>query len=130
MSTGDRVIAADIAEIESLLALIPPAYRGLRFNRLVSTLGATEVTRLLEVSFATTWYEHNRYDNRFVRLLSPGAEDQKKGSAPRTEREWEVAELVAATLIQWLATPVGTALFFQAFRAAGGEITHKLPGGL
>lgn len=55
------------------------------------------------------------------------SDDPRVGVHPRTPREWEVAEFVAATIIQWLPTSVGCGFLKEAFTQGGGDVNYTLP---
>jgi hypothetical protein len=75
----------------------------------------------------------NLWAEKYKESLLPGilgnnGEDPQFDRLPKTEREWEVAELVAATLIQWLPTTAGCSFLQHAFDRGGGSMKYKLPG--
>ena len=122
-----KVILAEL-QAGQTLDQIPQGYRGLRFERLLQTVNSQEATRKLEVAFAILWVEKNTNGKSLLSsLLATDSEDLRRGAIPEIDREWEVAELVAATLIQWIPTTVGMAFVQEAFQRAGGSLKYTLP---
>ncbi len=105
---------------------IPVAHRGVMFSRILPGQHPQENTRLLEAGFVKEWSkECERY--LLERLLNTDPDDPRRNFVPRNEREWEVAHLVAASIIQWLPTSVGCGFLDNAFRRGGGSFEYRLP---
>lgn len=116
------------AKKDQIFDQILPQFRGLYFERLFAANNPQEPTRRLELASALLWVEKNTHQHLlFSSLLTADSSNEKRGAIPQTEREWEIAELVAATLMQWIVTQNGTAFLQEAFRRAGGSLTYKLP---
>lgn len=130
----DPRIVEQVENLEAVLAQIPPEHRGVGFERVLESFHPQENTRRLELAFALSWASRNSEgsDNLLVHLLHAatiaGKEpDPRAAYLPQNEREWKVACLVAATLIQWLPTSVGCGFLCQAFEKAGGKFSYELP---
>ena len=130
----DDCIAKHLDNINAVLTQIPEEHRGVLFERVFEGFNFQENTRRLELAFALLWARHNSETggNRLVHLLHAqtiaGKEpDSRAKFLPKDEREWKVACLVAATIIQWLPTAVGASFMAEAFRQAGGTFTYELP---
>jgi hypothetical protein len=106
---------------------IPEQHRGLLFTRVLEGHHPQDNTRLLEAGFAEEWSKLNKDSRILESLLSAYEDDPRRKSAPKTEREWEVAHLVAATLVQWLPTSVGCCFLRTAFQEGGGDLKYRLP---
>jgi len=128
--TGQQVIAQQEVELEELGRRIPVEHRGVLFERVLPNLHPQENTRRLELAFAEEWAERNdprRYRPLLPSLLETHESDPRREFVPRTEREWQVACLVAATVIQWLPTSSGCSLLVSAFERGGGKLNFQLP---
>jgi len=107
---------------------IPPRHRGVLFTRVLQGHHPQDNTRCVEAGFAEEWSERNKESHLLEQLLSRGTEsDPRQGFIPRTEREWEVAHLVAATVVQWLPTSGGCSFLRSAFRRGEGDFKYRLP---
>ena len=107
---------------------IPPRHRGVLFTRVLPGNHPQENTRCIEAGFAEEWSERNKGDRLLEQLLLiDTGKDPRRKFIPRTEREWEVAHLVAATVIQWLPTSVGCSFLRSAFQRGGGDFKYRLP---
>lgn len=125
--SGMQRLAEDQAELEVILGLIPETYRGIRFERVLSSCHPQENTRRLELGFALTWVLAHRQRDQLGLILAAEAGDPRLSAVPLTEREWEVANLVAASVIRWLPTAVGCHFLQEAFQRGGGSMTYTLP---
>lgn len=128
--SGLQTIARQETELEELFEKIPPEQRGVLFERVLETFHPQENTRRLELAFAAEWASRNdprRCSPLLERLLDTDESDPRKGFVPMTEREWQVAHLIAATVIQWLPTSGGCAFLHDAFRRGGGKFEYHLP---
>ena len=105
---------------------IPSRHRGVLFTRVLPGHHPQDNTRRLEAGFAEEWSERCK-ESLLERLLCTGENDPRREFVPRTEREWEVAHLVAASVIQWLPTSVGCSFLRSAFRRGGGDFKYRLP---
>lgn len=119
-------------EITRILEKIPVQHRGLLFERVVRTFNAQAATSMLELGFALEWADMNsergpRSSQILESLLLPESGDPRKGDVPKNEREWQVANLTASTLVQWLPTSVGTGFLWSAFKRGGGSFSYTLP---
>lgn len=127
-SNGLRLIASNQVELEAVLGLIPKEHRGVRFERVLNNCHPQENTRMLELGFAIEWALQNTGSRHTLNsILAVDADDPCAYAVPKTEREWEVAELVAASVIRWLPTAVGCGFLQEAFRRGGGSISYELP---
>ncbi len=107
---------------------IPALYRGVLFTRVLPRHHPQQNTRLVEAGFAEEWSERNVKDHLLEQLLLRDTEnDPREEFIPRTAREWEVAHLVAATVIQWLPTSVGCSFLRCAFQRGSGDFKYRLP---
>ena len=95
---------------------IPSKHRGVLFIRVLKGHHPQENTRRLEAGFVEEWSIKNNDLRILESLLCTDKNDSRREFVPRTEREWEVAHLVAATVIQWLPTSVGCSFLRSAFR--------------
>lgn len=127
LSNGLGVIATLEINLEELGKKIPREHRGVHFERILENFHPQKNTCQMERGFAEEWAEENIRNDRLGKLLSTGEDDPRRGAAPRTKREWEVAYFVAATLIQWLPTSIGTSFLRCAFRRSGGSMTYTMP---
>ena len=107
---------------------IPSKHRGVLFIRVLKGHHPQENTRRLEAGFVEEWSIKNNDLRILESLLCTDKNDSRREFVPRTEREWEVAHLVAATVIQWLPTSVGCSFLRSAFRRGEGEFNYRLPG--
>jgi hypothetical protein len=127
----DEADVPDLRVVGSPLIRIPQEHQGLSFSRVRPTVGPIEVSRMLELAFAEEWALSNggRTSGPEVlySLLSPDPDDAKQDLVPRTGREWLIAQMTAASVIQWLGTSVGTGFLHKAFNRAGGRIEVKYP---
>ncbi|MBP6888773.1 MAG: hypothetical protein KBC21_03655 [Candidatus Pacebacteria bacterium] len=121
---NNRLVGGD--ECERLLLDIPIACRGARFERIFPRTTMQDNTRQLEAGFVNLWAEKYK-ESLLPGILGNNGEDPQFARLPKTEREWEVAELVAATLIQWLPTTAGCSFLQHAFDRGGGSMKYKLP---
>ncbi len=106
---------------------IPPQNRGVRFTRVLEGHHPQDNTRKLELGFAKEWSDQNGDGELLASLLLTDKDDPRRSAVPSTPREWEVARLVAATIIQWLPTSVGCSFLRGAFENGGGEFNYRLP---
>lgn len=106
---------------------IPQIHRGINFARILPNQHPQENTRLVEAAFAETWAKLAE-EGMLEKLLSADGDDPRRGDLPETPREWKVAHLVAATMIQWLPTAVGCGFLHKAFQMGGGDLKYRLPG--
>lgn len=119
-------------EITNAFETIPQEHRGLRFQRVFSNFNFSAKTSALEMGFAVVWAEQNspngpRHRPLLDSLMDCEADDPMKSRTPQSERDWQVAQLVAATLMQWLPTAIGTSFLEEAFRRGGASLTYTLP---
>ena len=106
---------------------IPPRHRGVLFTRILPGHHPQDNTRCVEAGFAEEWSERNKEGRLLERLLLRDTEkDPRREFIPRTEREWEVAHLVAATVVQWLPTSVGCSFLRGAFQRGQGDFQYRL----
>ncbi|MDP3958156.1 MAG: hypothetical protein Q8Q36_01675 [bacterium] len=129
-SGGLLCLARQEAEAEELLEKIPKEHRGVLFQRVCKEFHPQEDTRRLERSFAEVWAERNSiaYGPSILHLiLSAEESDPRREYVPRNEREWQVAYLVAATIVQWLPTSGGCHFLTEAFRRGDGTFSYTLP---
>lgn len=128
--TGLRVIAQQEIELEELLKRVPTEHRGVLFERVLPNLHPQESTRRLELAYAEEWAEENdprKHRPLLPSLLETHESDPRREFVPRTEREWQIACLVAATVIQFLPTSGGRSFQVSAFERGGGKLTYRLP---
>ena len=127
--SGLETVAKIDALLEDLYARIPPEHRGILFERVLQLFHPQENTRLLELAFAEMWAERNdEYRNNLLcSLLATDENDARRDFVPKTKREWQVARLVAATLVQWLPTSVGCSFLHEGFKRGGGKFSYELP---
>ena len=130
----DDRIAEQLENLDAVLARIPTEHRGILFERVLESFHTQENTRRLELAFALLWAQRNQENggNQLVHLLhaqaiAGHAPDPRAEYLPQNEREWKIACLVAATVIQWLPTSVGCGFLRQAFENAGGKFSYELP---
>lgn len=119
-------------EVRRILDAVPHEHRGIGFNRLLEGYHPYESIRRLEVSLAEEWAKENNGKPDGGELLmtlfmNVDENDPRRHEIPKDKREWEVADLIAATLMQWLPTNIGRAFMEEAFRRAGGHVTFTLP---
>ncbi len=125
---GLGTIAQSQLDVQRILDLIPQVHRGLRFERVLTSFHPQENTSMLELGFAIQWaLENSRTREILYSILVADADEPRAYAVPKTSREWEVAELVAATLIRWLPTSVGCCFLQEAFRRGGGSMGYVLP---
>ena len=105
---------------------VPLRYRGVRFARVLRECHPQGNTSRLEEGFAREWAERNE-SSLLERLLCTDENDPQRKFVPQTEREWEVAHLVAATVIQWLPTSIGCNFLRSAFKKGGGDFAYRMP---
>src|SRR3989344_3340754 len=105
---------------------IPPRHRGVLFTRVLPKQHPQENARRVEAGFAEEWSWLNQERPLLEQLLSTGEDDLRRSCVPRNQREWEVAHLVAATVIQWLPTSVGCSFLRSAFRRGDGDFRYRL----
>ena len=130
----DSLLSAQQELLENLLEAIPVEHRGIFFERLLPAFNPQENTRKLKVAFSLLWAERNTQtgDSLLTHLLhghtiaGQGPSPQEE-FLPQTEREWRIACLVAATLIQWLPTSVGCDFLREGFKRAGGNLMTTPP---
>jgi hypothetical protein len=127
LKAGLGILAQNLAELEGILALVPVEHRGIRFERVLNNFNPQDSTCMLERGFAIEWAEANKWRNQLGSILDGEANDPRIDAAPRTPREWEVAQLVAASLIRWLPTSVGCSFLQEAFKRSGGSMSYVLP---
>lgn len=120
----NRVVGG--GDAENLLEKIPIECRGVGFNRVFPTVHMQENTCRLQTGFVRMWAEKYK-ESLLQSILRASDQDPQFARLPKTEREWEVAELVAATLIQWLPTTAGCGFLQHAFDRGGGSMKYKLP---
>lgn len=106
---------------------IPKQHRGILFRRVLEGSLIQANTRRVEAGFAEEWSERNKEAPLLERLLCTGQSDPRQEFIPRTEREWQVAHLVVATVIQWLPTSMGCSFLQSAFQRGGGDFKYRLP---
>lgn len=120
-------------DIDQQLAAVPEEHRGVMYERTFSYFNPQRNTQELQRALAILWARRNsETENLLVHLLHPHAKggqepDPRQHMTPQNEREWLVAQLVAATVIQWLGTAVGSAFLVEAFKRSGGELHYMLP---
>ncbi len=127
---GLQAVARQEVTLETLLEKIPVEHRGVLFERVLEDFHPQENTRRLELAFAEVWAERNNpqmYRPLLPSLLETHEGNPRKEFVPATEREWQVACLVAATLFQFLPTTVGCNMLYEGFRRAGGKLWYELP---
>ncbi|MFA5131892.1 MAG: hypothetical protein WC444_01035 [Candidatus Paceibacterota bacterium] len=126
---GLGILSQNEIDLEKILEMVPVECRGLRFERVMRTFHPQEVTSMLELGFAIEWAQRNNgANNRLLgTFLQADEDDPRKNSIPCTAREWEVAELVAATMVRWLPTAVGCSFLQAAFKQGGGSMNYTLP---
>ena len=125
---GLGVLAYNELELDKILKLVPREHRGIRFERVLSSCHPQENTRMLELGFALAWaLENTEHRARLISILNADTEDPRAYAAPKTQRELEVAELVAASVIRWLPTTIGCCFLQEAFRRGGGSMNYTLP---
>lgn len=125
---GLGILAQNELELTKILELIPIQHRGIRFDRVLSSVHPQENTRMLELGFAIAWALQNvECKSQLNSILAADVDDPRAYATPKTTREWEVAELVAASLIRWLPTSVGCCFLQEAFRRGGGSMSYNLP---
>jgi len=100
--------------------------RGVLFSRILPGNHPQENTRLLEASFVEVWVMKNERC-LLEQILATDRSDPSYDKIPKTEREWAVAHMVAASLIQWLPTAVGCSFLHEAFGKGGGTFKYTLP---
>lgn len=130
----DSVLDQQQRLLEHLFEVIPEEHRGFFFERLLPAFHPQENTRRLKVTLAILWAQRNSEagGNLLTHILhghtiagqGPSAQQE---FLPQTEREWKIACLVAATLIQWIPTAVGCGFLREGFERAGGKITIEFP---
>lgn len=132
MNTSAVLKSPTPEDFSAVLKKIPAKHRGILFERIFRL--PQRKARRLERAFVELWAKQNPedYERLLVTLLFPKnfpaeTRDPRARSLPRTAREWEVAYLVAATLIQWLPTTCGMAFLQEAFKNAGGKLECELP---
>ncbi|GEM_PF-4359173 len=106
---------------------IPTKHRGVLFTRVLEGHHPQDNTRRLEAGFAEEWSIRNKENHILESLLCTDENDPRREFVPRTEREWEVAHLVAATVVQWLPTSIGCSFLHGAFQRGGGGFKYRLP---
>ncbi len=115
-------------KLERILELVPIEHRGLLFERVLKDFHPQENTSMLELGFAIQWALCNTGANNQLFLnLAADHDDPRAYAVPKTKREWEVATLVAASIIRWLATSGGCCFLEAAFKRGGGSMTYTLP---
>jgi hypothetical protein len=129
-----EILSKELDELEKTFKLIPKQHRGVSFLRLFSQFHPYEDVRRVQLALAQVWAERNADPggHLLTYLLHAAAmNDVETGTRteflPGTEREWNVACLVAATIIQWLGSPVGNRFLSEAFQKAGGTLTTTYP---
>lgn len=126
--SGLDVITRNRLELEEILGLVPKEHRGARFERVLNSCHPQENTRMLELGFAIQWALANTgTGHQLYSILNADPDDPRAYAAPKTDREWEVAEYVAATMIRWLPTSIGCCFLQEAFRRGGGSMSYELP---
>ncbi len=113
-------------DYERLRLDIPTDCRGVLFERIFEGNHPQENTRRLEVGFVEEWAEKNKHA-LLQTILSTDSDDPQRKRLPVTAQEWQVAELVAASIIQWLPTSIGCAFLRDAFERGGGKFSYALP---
>lgn len=127
-ASGLGALARMELELQRIFELVPTEHRGLRFERVMQNFHPQQNTCMLELGFAIEWalrntgIQHQLYTN-----LATDSDDPRANAAPKTGRDWEVAELVAATTIRWLATASGCSFLQEAFKRGGGSMNYELP---
>jgi hypothetical protein len=106
---------------------IPRDCRGVLFDRIVEGNHPQENTRLLEAAFVEEWAKRSDHCLLEGFILNTNATDPQVVFLPATVREWQVARLVAASVVQWLATQVGCGFLEAAFKRGGGTLSYTLP---
>lgn len=136
MNSDDTVLKGIVTEVTGIIDQIPVNHRGLEFRRAYLKYHESDVSQKLELAFAREWAKRNTSTCSPAVLYSLMADasnhasdpDPRSHCIPKTEREWEVAELVAATIVQWLGTQNGTSMLIEAFESAGGTLKVGYPG--
>ena len=122
-----KVVAGWEVELEEIFKKVSPEHRGVLFERVLKKFHPQENTRRLEKGFVEVWGELNDKVPMLTMLLHVGDQNPRESLLPKNEREWQIACLVAATVIQWLPTTIGCAFLRKAFERGGGEFSYKLP---
>ena len=130
----DERVAEHKDNTEAVIAQIPEQHRGAMFERVLEAFHPQENTRRLELAFALIWAQRNSEmgGNLLTHVLHgatiSGEEPGPHASfLPQNKREWDVACMVAATVVQWLPTSAGCSFMAEAFRKAGGTLNWELP---
>ena len=105
---------------------ISPKHRGVGFTRALKGQHPQENTRQLIMGFSEEWSKMGE-ENFLEKLLCTGEVDPRQEFIPRDTREWEVAHLVAATIVQWLPTTIGCSFLKKGFQRGGGDFKYRLP---
>lgn len=120
--------------LNAILAQVPVELRGASFQRTLEGFAMQENTRRIELALAILWaYRNSELGGNLLTHILHGATiagrepDLQADLLPKSEREWKVANVAAASVIQWLATSVGCAFLQQAFKSAGGKLSYELP---
>jgi hypothetical protein len=124
------VITRIEAELEEILRNIPIEHRGVLFNRICKDFHPQRNTQKLEFAYMMEWAGLNNKDkNRpvLISLLTTDEIHPRRDLFPETEREWLLAQFIAATVIQWLPTTIGMSFQVSAFEKAGGKLNYQLP---
>ena len=118
-----------IEKFGNLLGGIPPRHRGILFDEAVEKFLTQENVNRLEFIFSKLWAERNATRN--ICFLNPfllaNSSNPRKKSVPRTDREWEIVFMLAATFAQWLPTPSGRNFLCEGFGRGGIELTFGFP---
>ncbi len=91
---GRNGMAQFLASQSEVIGLneVPQNFRGLRFERLLSTVAFSQVTRKLETAFTFEWVRQNQVPQGLLKtLMKHEVGDTRASSVPQTDREWEVA---------------------------------------
>ena len=104
-------------------------HRGILFERVFGECHPQKNTSQLEQSFALLWAQKNNESPPLLqqKLALGDPDDPRREYIPRNLREWNIAYLVAATVIQWLPTAIGCSFLQEAFEKGGGTFKYTLP---
>lgn len=105
---------------------IPMESRGVLFERILTGNHPQGNTRILEAAFVKKWAEENAR-GLLENILATDPSDDVFDNLPKNQREWDVARVVAASIIQWLPTTVGCCFLEESFQRAGGNLHYELP---
>ena len=125
MPKRDDVIRGAMNDALSLAGKVPPRNQGIHFEDLL--LADNEMRtdeQRVGRALAVLWARRNAENSFLCRLLANDTSSRSSEIA-RTLREWDVAYLTAATIIQWIGTPDGMSFLKEAFASGGGSLEHR-----